>query len=208
MEQRMKKIIKLLHLKLKLQGKQLQNLQPKQLNQLQLKQPLGVEKINQLLVVQKKSESSKDKTKVIAKDSLQVKTEQIKNKFDNVAKQVDKTDLTNFNTYLFHKGNNYESYNILGSHVKTENKHKGVQFATWAPNAMEVYVVGDFNEFEVRDEYKLEKITENGLWNGFFTRAKQGDKYKYCIVGQDGQMGEYKADPYAICTELRPEMLQ
>ncbi|MBC2404315.1 1,4-alpha-glucan branching protein GlgB [Clostridium saccharobutylicum] len=152
----------------------------------------------------KKSESSKDKTKVIAKDSLQVKTEQIKNKFDNVAKQVDKTDLTNFNTYLFHKGNNYESYNILGSHVKTENKHKGVQFATWAPNAMEVYVVGDFNEFEVRDEYKLEKITENGLWNGFFTRAKQGDKYKYCIVGQDGQMGEYKADPYAICTELRP----
>ncbi|OOM16672.1 1,4-alpha-glucan branching protein GlgB [Clostridium saccharobutylicum] len=152
----------------------------------------------------KKSESSKDKNKVIAKDSLQVKTEQIKNKVDKVAKRVDKMDLTNFNTYLFHKGNNYESYNILGSHVKTENKHKGVQFVTWAPNAMEVYVVGDFNEFEVRDEYKLEKITENGLWNGFFTEAKQGDKYKYCIVGQDGQMGEYKADPYAICTELRP----
>ena len=118
---------------------------------------------------------------------------------------MDKTEITSFNTYLFHQGKNYETYNILGSHIKTEKRKKGVQFATWAPNAKDVYVVGDFNNFEVKDEYKLEKITENGLWKGFFAEVKAGDKYKYCIIGKDGEKGEYKADPYAIQTELRPD---
>ena len=85
---------------------------------------------------------------------------------------MDNTDITSFNTYLFHQGKNYETYNILGSHIKTEKRKKGVQFATWAPNAKDVYVVGDFNDFEVKDEYKLEKITENGLWKGFFAEVK------------------------------------
>ena len=118
---------------------------------------------------------------------------------------MDKTDITSFNTYLFHQGKNYETYNILGSHIKTEKRKKGVQFATWAPNAKDVYVVGDFNDFEVKDEYKLEKITENGLWKGFFAEVKSGDKYKYCIIAKTGEKGEYKADPYAIQTELRPD---
>ena len=50
---------------------------------------------------------------------------------------------------------------------------EGVQFATWAPNAKEVYVVGDFNEFEVNEEYKLKKITENGIWSGFFKELRR-----------------------------------
>ena len=55
------------------------------------------------------------------------------------------------------------------------------------------------------DEYKLERITENGLWKGFFEGIKSGDKYKYCIIAKNGEKGEYKADPYAIQTELRPD---
>ncbi|MCE5222347.1 MAG: 1,4-alpha-glucan branching protein GlgB [Clostridium sp.] len=133
------------------------------------------------------------------------KAEQIKNTVKKVMKKVDRTDITSFNADLFHQGKNYETYNILGSHIKTEKINKGVQFATWAPNAKDVYVVGDFNNFEVKDQYKLEKITENGLWKGFFAEAKVGDKYKYCIIGKDGKKGEYKADPYAIQTQLRPD---
>ena len=135
----------------------------------------------------------------------QSKAEQIKNTVKKVVEKVNKSDITSFNTYLFHQGKNYEAYNILGSHVKTEKRKKGVQFSTWAPNAKEVYVVGDFNNFEVSNEYKLEKATESGLWKGFFADAKAGDKYKYCIIGTDGKKGEYKADPYAIQTELRPD---
>jgi len=142
--------------------------------------------------------SSKKQTEV------QTKTEEIENTVKKVTEKVDKTEITSFNTYLFHQGKNYETYNILGSHIKTEKRKKGVQFATWAPNAKDIYVVGDFNNFEVKDEYKLEKITENGLWKGFFSEAKDGDKYKYFIIGKESGKGEYKADPYAMQNEVRP----
>jgi len=153
----------------------------------------------------KKPTQVQTKVAVAKEVKTQSKEEEIKNTVKKVAEKVDRTDITNFNTYLFHQGKNYETYNILGSHIKTEKRKKGVQFATWAPNAKDVYVVGDFNNFEVKDEYKLEKITENGLWKGFLSEAKVGDKYKYCIIGKDGKKGEYKADPYAIQTELRPD---
>jgi len=153
----------------------------------------------------KKSIQTQTKVVVEKEVKTQSKAEGIKNTVKKVVEKVDKTDITSFNTYLFHQGKNYESYNILGAHIKTEKRKKGVQFATWAPNAKDIYVVGDFNNFEVKDEYKLEKITENGLWKGFLAEAKAGDKYKYCIIGKDGKKGEYKADPYAIQTELRPD---
>lgn len=142
--------------------------------------------------------------KKIATKKTDVKTELMENKLNKSVKKVDKSDITNFNTFLFHEGKNYESYNILGSHIKTEKRKKGVQFSTWAPNAKEVYVVGEFNDFEVKDEFKLTRLSENGLWSGFFPGIKVGAKYKYCIVDRHDNLGEYKADPYAIQSELRP----
>lgn len=151
---------------------------------------------------------SKSKNKTIAatkEEGKQSKLEQTKNTVKKIVEKVDKAEITNFNTYLFHQGKNYEAYNILGAHIKREKTEEGIQFATWAPNAKEVYVVGDFNDFEVRDSFKLERINETGLWKGFFTDVKAGDRYKYCIVDQNGERGEYKADPYGIQTELRPD---
>jgi 1,4-alpha-glucan branching enzyme len=129
----------------------------------------------------------------------------IKETVKKVVEKMDKSEITNFNTFLFHQGKNYEAYNVLGSHIKTEGQKKGVQFATWAPNAKEVYVVGDFNEFELDDKYKLERVSENGLWKGFFEKVKIGDRYKYCMISKDDEKGDFKADPYAIQTELRPD---
>lgn len=156
-------------------------------------------------VTSKRASGPNMKKSKAMEQEIQVKTEQIKDVVKKAVKKANKTDITNFNTYLFHQGKNYEAYDILGSHIKTEKRKKGVQFSTWAPNAKEVYVVGDFNEFEVKDEYKLEKVSENGLWSGFFAGIKIGNKYKYCIVGKDGQKGDYKSDPYAIQSELRPD---
>lgn len=130
--------------------------------------------------------------------------ENLKNVTRSIAVEVDKTELTSFNEYLFHQGKNYEAYNILGSHIRKENGKVGVQFATWAPNASAVYVVGDFNNFEVQDKYKLDRVTDNGIWRGFFADASIGQKYKYCIIDSNGKQGEFKADPYAIKSELRP----
>ena len=123
---------------------------------------------------------------------------------ENNEKVNDKTEITNFNEYLFHQGKNYNAYEILGSHVVKRNNESGVQFATWAPRAQQVYVVGDFNEFNVKDEYKLTKLNESGIWAGFFTQPKEGDKYKYCIIDSQRNKGEYKSDPYALLSEVRP----
>jgi len=123
---------------------------------------------------------------------------------EKYGRKLTKNDLTDFNTYLFHEGKNFEAYNILGSHVTTEKRRKGVRFTTWAPNAKEIYVVGDFNDFEVKEEFKLTRFTELGLWSEFFEGIEEGSLYKYCIVDQDGNKSEFKADPYAIKSELRP----
>ncbi|OOM70311.1 1,4-alpha-glucan branching protein GlgB [Clostridium sp. BL-8] len=147
----------------------------------------------------------KNKEAVLEKEKILSDGEAERNEVKRVLTKVDKAELTSFNTYLFHQGKNYEAYNILGAHVKKEKNKIGIQFATWAPNAKEVYVVGEFNDFEVKDEFRLEKITENGLWKGFFAEVKTGDKYKYCIIEQNGEKGEYKADPYAIQSQLRPD---
>ena len=158
--------------------------------------------------VKKKTTTRTAKAKV-ATEKIETKAkstaETIKQVVKKVVEKVDKSEITNFNTFLFHQGKNYEAYNVLGSHIITDGQKKGVQFATWAPNAKEVYVVGDFNEFEIDDKYKLERISENGLWKGFFEKVKLGDRYKYCIISNDGEKGEFKADPYAIQTELRPD---
>lgn len=153
----------------------------------------------------KKSNLRQTKGTTLKEEKTQVNLEEEKNTVKKVVKKIDKTEITKFNTYLFHQGKNYEAYSILGAHVKKEKNVKGIQFSTWAPNAKDVYVVGDFNNFEAIDDFKLEKITENGLWKGFFRGAKVGDKYKYCIIDQNGEKGEYKADPYGIETELRPD---
>ena len=42
--------------------------------------------------------------------------------------------------YLFGKGNHYEIYKKLGSHMIGGEEKKGVYFAVWAPHAKEVSV--------------------------------------------------------------------
>ena len=50
--------------------------------------------------------------------------------------------------YLFGKGNHYEIYKKLGSHMIGGEEKKGVYFAVWAPHAKEVSVVGEFNQWD------------------------------------------------------------
>jgi 1,4-alpha-glucan branching enzyme len=140
------------------------------------------------------------KSKEISKENIDVKDEGI----EKYGRKLNENDLTELNTYLFHEGKNYEVYNILGAHSTTEKRRKGVRFATWAPNAKDVYIVGDFNNFEIKEEFKLKRVTEQGLWSEFIEGIAVGSKYKYCIVDKNGKQSEFKSDPYAIQSELRP----
>lgn len=111
-------------------------------------------------------------------------------------------NISRFQTYLFNSGDNFKSYEMLGSHkVKIEGVD-GWRFAVWAPKAVSVRVVGDFNDWNGYDKM-LERIETSGVWYGFFTDIEEGMLYKYAIEAEDGET-YYKADPYAVKSELRP----
>ncbi|MFD1851729.1 1,4-alpha-glucan branching protein GlgB [Oceanobacillus bengalensis] len=104
--------------------------------------------------------------------------------------------------YLFHQGTNYHSHQLLGSQfIEIEGK-KGFRFVVWAPNALEVQIIGDFNSWD-GGNYALERLTKEGLWVGFFTDVQSEVPYKYKIVSVTGEV-RLKADPYAVQSELRP----
>ncbi len=110
--------------------------------------------------------------------------------------------ISDFQMYLFNKGENFQSYKMLGVHKVEINESYGYRFAVWAPNAKSVSVIGSFNNWS-GDGYGLEKIGTSGVWCGFFCGINEGDLYKYHIEGCDGIFYD-KADPYAVASELRP----
>ena len=123
-----------------------------------------------------------------------------------VATNITENDvLINDKYELFHMGNSNECYKFMGSHCVNENRRRGVRFTTWAPNALELYVVGDFCDFKPIEQYKMKKINNNGLWSLFIPGIKEGMKYKYYIINKYSKEGKYKSDPYAIYSEVRPK---
>ncbi|WP_112180568.1 1,4-alpha-glucan branching protein GlgB [Paraliobacillus zengyii] len=104
--------------------------------------------------------------------------------------------------FLFHQGTNYYSHQLLGCHQKIQNNIKGLRFVVWAPHAVSLSVVGDFNDWTGND-YPLERINSAGLWIGFFTTIMPNVCYKYQITTSDGSI-LLKADPYAQQAEVRP----
>jgi len=100
--------------------------------------------------------------------------------------------------YLFNHGEYFDSYHTFGN----KREEGGVRFTVWAPNAQNIAIVGDFNDWE--DEHFLEKVGETGAWTGVVSNAEEGHCYKYKVVQFDGTIA-YKIDPYALEFEVRPK---
>ena len=107
--------------------------------------------------------------------------------------------------YLFGQGNHNEIYKKLGAHPAEDEKgNKGFYFAVWAPNALRVSVVGEFNEWGEKDGgCFMEKVGDIGVWDVFIPGIKVGDMYKFRIFAANGRILD-KADPYGNWAELRP----
>ncbi|NGS99470.1 1,4-alpha-glucan branching protein GlgB [Clostridium perfringens] len=105
---------------------------------------------------------------------------------------------------LFLEGKEHSAYKFMGAHFITENRKRGVRFTTWAPRASKIYVIGDFNNWELKEEYSVKKINERGIWSLFLPKLEEGIKYKFAVVNEWGNNTVYKADPYAFKSELRP----
>ncbi|MEF2900821.1 MAG: 1,4-alpha-glucan branching protein GlgB [Terrisporobacter sp.] len=103
----------------------------------------------------------------------------------------------------FKKGNSLDSYKFLGNHKVKHNGKNGISFSVWAPKASAVYLVGDFNEWN-ETSHPLKNIDNSGIWSIFTNELKEGDVYKYNVVGCDG-VSRLKSDPYGTFSELRPK---
>ena len=96
----------------------------------------------------------------------------------------------------------YHAYEKMGAHVMTIDGTEGTSFAVWAPNAVSVSVVGDFNGWDGRG-HLMHRRPMSGIFELFIPGVKKGDLYKYEIRIRGGQK-VLKADPYGTCTEAFP----
>ena len=99
-------------------------------------------------------------------------------------------------------GIHYESYNVMGAHLREKDGVKGVSFAVWAPNAVRVSVVGDFNNWDGR-RHQMRRLKDGGIFEIFIPGVKEGAVYKYELKLK-GDIIKFKADPYGFGAELRP----
>ena len=111
--------------------------------------------------------------------------------------------ITEKETKKFNAGICYDIYEKLGSHPMTVNGVEGVLFAVWAPNAMRVSVVGDFNLWDGR-RLPMRRLWDSGIFELFVPGLAAGQLYKYEIKAKGG-LTFLKADPYANAAQLRPD---
>ena len=117
--------------------------------------------------------------------------------------EKDKTPwLTDFDKHVFSEGNHERVYEKMGAHLVEVNGQPGVHFAVWAPNAGQVYVVGDFNEWQATPDHAM-LPSDSGIWTLFIPDMEVYTIYKYRIEAKTGGSAD-KADPYGFSMEQRP----
>ncbi|MGI6068981.1 MAG: 1,4-alpha-glucan branching enzyme [Blautia sp.] len=102
----------------------------------------------------------------------------------------------------FLAGIHYEIYEKLGAHPMEVDGVQGVYFAVWAPNALRVSVVGDFNQWDGR-RCPMHRMPASGIFELFLPGVEAGAIYKYEMKLKGGGIC-LKADPYANGTENLP----
>ncbi len=111
--------------------------------------------------------------------------------------------ISDFDLHLFGEGKHWHIYRVLGAHLHQADGIDGVLFATWAPNAERVSVVGDFNQWDGR-RYPMRVRGNSGVWELFIPGLPAGALYKFEIQNRQHGGVQQKADPYAQQAELRP----
>ena len=110
--------------------------------------------------------------------------------------------LSNFDKYLIGEGTHERTYEKLGAHLLVIGDKPGVSFAVWAPNARQVSLIGNFNNWN--PETHPMHSSDSGIWTLFIPGLTVYSIYKYHITTQDGQTLD-KSDPYGFAMEERPK---
>ena len=104
--------------------------------------------------------------------------------------------------HLFAEGRHWQLWRVLGAHPHAVNGIAGVRFAVWAPNAVRISVVGDFNHWNGRC-HPMRNRGSSGVWELFIPGLTAGAHYKYEILSREHAL-RLKADPFGQWFELRP----
>jgi 1,4-alpha-glucan branching enzyme len=112
--------------------------------------------------------------------------------------------LSDFDIHLFGEGKHWHIYRVLGAHSVVADGVDGVLFATWAPNAERVSVVGDFNAWDGRS-HQMRARGGSGVWELFVPGLDVGAVYKFEVRNRQYGTILLKTDPYGQRFELRPQ---
>ena len=113
------------------------------------------------------------------------------------------TLLTDFDIELIRAGKHFRLYNKLGSHPMQLEGEWGTFFAVWAPSALEVSVVGNFNFWNEKTHKLFLRPDGTGIWEGWIPAIGKGTLYKYSIKTRDKRRLS-KGDPFARFWEVPP----
>ncbi len=111
--------------------------------------------------------------------------------------------LTDQDLYLFGEGTHARLHDQMGCHLSQELE--GAHFRVWAPNAISVSVIGDWNHWDPHANPLQLRHDRSGLWEGQVPQARHGQAYKYRVHGHGGHYVADKADPFAVYAELSPD---
>jgi 1,4-alpha-glucan branching enzyme len=111
--------------------------------------------------------------------------------------------ISDFDLHLHSEGTNYEGYNSFGAHPVTVQGVAGTRFAVWAPNAIVVSVIGNFNDWD-RRRHPM-RLRTGGVWEIFMPGVGPGESYKYFVQSRFHGFREEKADPYGFSMEVPPK---
>ncbi len=109
--------------------------------------------------------------------------------------------LTDFDKHLFNEGTNERIYEKLGAHLMEADGEHGVGFAVWAPNARQVFLIGDFNGWQ-HGGHPMHS-SDSGIWTLFVPGLTEHSVYKYRIETRRGHLLD-KCDPCGFAMEERP----
>ncbi len=111
--------------------------------------------------------------------------------------------LTDTDIYLFNQGRHFHLYTKLGAHLLESKGTKGTYFGVWAPNAKQVSIIGDFNQWD-KNSHLLKSRDQSGIWEGFIPGIGQGIIYKFHIISNYHNFQVDKADPLAFYSQISP----
>ena len=112
--------------------------------------------------------------------------------------------LTDEDIAIFKEGKHSQLYEKLGSHLTIRDGIPGACFALWAPNARQVYVIGDFNGWNNEANPLQLRQDGSGIWETFIPGVLKGSMYKYSIVSQHNHYRVEKRDPFSFYCEVPP----